>query len=95
MEEVAENGEGAASEKDAGMGGGSGRGGEIECTCGWIRYEMEGAGRPPFMEPGLDHGALIRCEMSTGQMVGGGGNEGGDDDDEEGLGVVAPGSGLG
>ncbi|RAL63736.1 hypothetical protein DID88_003383 [Monilinia fructigena] len=53
------------------------RGGGIDeergCRCGRTRYEMEGMGRPPEMEPGLDHGALIRYEMSAGDEVKGAG----------------------
>ncbi|KAM3074163.1 hypothetical protein ACMFMG_003016 [Clarireedia jacksonii] len=44
----------------------SGRG-EVEGPCcEWRRFEMEGVGRPSEMEPGLDHGALMRHEMSAG-----------------------------
>ncbi|KAA8567016.1 hypothetical protein EYC84_010102 [Monilinia fructicola] len=46
---------------------------ERGCKCGWTRYEMEGVGRPPEMEPGLDHGALIRYEMSAGHETKGAG----------------------
>ncbi|KAB8291374.1 hypothetical protein EYC80_010053 [Monilinia laxa] len=53
------------------------RGGGIDeergCRCGWTRYEMEGVGRPPEVEPGLDHGALIRYEMSAGDEMKGAG----------------------
>lgn len=45
--------------------GGGGDGGE-GCKCGRMRFEMEGVGRPPELEPGYDHGALIRYEMSVG-----------------------------
>lgn len=33
--------------------------------CESRRFEMEGAGRPPEMEPGLDHCVLVRYEMSV------------------------------
>jgi hypothetical protein len=46
-------------------GGEGGRETEGNC-CEWRRFEMEGVGRPPEMEPGLDHGALVRFEMSAG-----------------------------
>ncbi|TGO25154.1 hypothetical protein BPAE_0086g00190 [Botrytis paeoniae] len=43
-----------------------GDGGEENCRHGWMRYKMVGAGGLLKMEPGLDYGALFRCEMCVG-----------------------------
>jgi len=51
------------AKRDRGAEGG--RETEGSC-CEWRRFEMEGVGRPPEMESGLDHGALVRYEMSAG-----------------------------